>query len=345
MPFKFNPTTSQLDLVNASTLPAGSDTQIQFNDAGAFGGNSNFVFDKVKKSVGIGISSPTIGGLQVTTGSQFTTIPANTSSVGIIDSSTGWYGNGFLFSNIENNAFGMVFSGDIAYFGKVTNVSQVPYFVIDNFNRGVGVGYVGSTPFNGLVVKGRLGVGVSSPNAKLHVVGSEDQQQLIVMAYSAQTTNLQEWQNVSADILIKFDANGGAVFNEQGNDADFRVEGDTNASMLFVDASTDRVGIGTATPNSKLQVVGSFSAGYVAKTADYTLDVTDYTVDCTGSFTITLPTAVGITGRLYNVKNSGTGTITVATTSSQTIDGLTTQSVPAGSSMEVQSTNTNWIIL
>ena len=50
---------------------------------------------------------------------------------------------------------------------------------------------------------------------------------------------------------------GAAVFNEAGADKDFRVEGDTDANLLFVDASTDRVGIGTNTPTVKLDVVGA----------------------------------------------------------------------------------------
>ena len=47
------------------------------------------------------------------------------------------------------------------------------------------------------------------------------------------------------------------VFNDAGNDYDFRIEGDTNANLFFVDASTDRVGIGTSSPSTPLHVVGS----------------------------------------------------------------------------------------
>ena len=47
------------------------------------------------------------------------------------------------------------------------------------------------------------------------------------------------------------------TINEDGADVDFRVEGDTDANLLFVDASTDRVGIGTSSPNYKLVVQGS----------------------------------------------------------------------------------------
>lgn len=50
---------------------------------------------------------------------------------------------------------------------------------------------------------------------------------------------------------------GGFVANDLGADADFRVEGDTEQNLLFVDASTDRVGIGTATPRSDLEIQSS----------------------------------------------------------------------------------------
>ena len=36
--------------------------------------------------------------------------------------------------------------------------------------------------------------------------------------------------------------------DENGADVDFRVEGDTNANLLFADASTNRIGIATSTP-------------------------------------------------------------------------------------------------
>jgi len=42
--------------------------------------------------------------------------------------------------------------------------------------------------------------------------------------------------------------NTSAVFNESGGNNDFRVEGDTDTDLLFVDASTDRVGVSTNTP-------------------------------------------------------------------------------------------------
>jgi hypothetical protein len=60
---------------------------------------------------------------------------------------------------------------------------------------------------------------------------------------------------------IRLNADGSAVFNERGVDADFRVASDTNANMLFVDADVNRVGIGTAAPTQALGVNGSIQTG------------------------------------------------------------------------------------
>jgi len=48
-----------------------------------------------------------------------------------------------------------------------------------------------------------------------------------------------------------------SCFNEAGDDIDFRVEGDTDASLFFIDASTDRVGIKTQLPQSDFEVLGT----------------------------------------------------------------------------------------
>jgi hypothetical protein len=60
------------------------------------------------------------------------------------------------------------------------------------------------------------------------------------------------------------------VVNESGLDQDFRVEGDTLANLVFVDASTDRVGVNTATPATLLDVNGTVTGGKFAPTANTT---------------------------------------------------------------------------
>lgn len=103
-------------------------------------------------------------------------------------------------------------------------------------------------------------------------------------------------------------------------------------------------GFNTLLPTSTVSVAGSFEASYVAKTADYTATDLDYTIHFTsGTDTFTLPTAVGCTGRIYVVKNTTGGNLTLATTSSQTIDGAAPGTLANGAAAQFQSTGANWI--
>lgn len=107
---------------------------------------------------------------------------------------------------------------------------------------------------------------------------------------------------------------------------------------------------GTVTDNNdgtySVSGISSFVTAYRAITANRTLDSTDHLINCTsGTFTVTLPTAVGIQGREYIIKNSGTGTITLATTSSQTIDDETTQTLLENYCIVVVSDGSNWMII
>ena len=95
---------------------------------------------------------------------------------------------------------------------------------------------------------------------------------------------------------------------------------------------------------------GGVMFGYVAKTGTYTATSNDYTINCTsGTFTVTLPTAVSKAGQIYVVTNSGAGTITIATTSSQTFANVTatptTLTMATVGSRTVQSDGANWLLL
>jgi hypothetical protein len=110
-------------------------------------------------------------------------------------------------------------------------------------------------------------------------------------------TRAELFQNVPAASFA-----GANVFNDAGADVDQRIEGDTDANLVFVDASTDRVGIGTATPTAKLQVNGSFAlAAPVTVTTDYTVAAgVTFIISNRGSSpnTITLPAAASSAGRI-----------------------------------------------
>ena len=104
---------------------------------------------------------------------------------------------------------------------------------------------------------------------------------------------------------------------------------------------------GASTPTSFLQAFRSFALAYRSTATGITLDDSYGSVEVTATGqTITLPTAVGITGRIYTIKLTASGTGTVATTSSQNIDGSTTYSLSAQYKyVTVQSNGTGWIII
>jgi len=97
---------------------------------------------------------------------------------------------------------------------------------------------------------------------------------------------------------------------------------------------------------------------YAEKSANYSIVATDYTINVTSnSPTITLPNSqalnsstgsftnasAGAMGKIYIIKNSGVGTVTIATTSSQLIDGSAPGTLATGASIKVQSTGSGWI--
>jgi hypothetical protein len=115
------------------------------------------------------------------------------------------------------------------------------------------------------------------------------------------------------------------------------------AQRMEIFASGD-VSINSTSDVALLNINGSLAHKIVPITATYSIGANDYIVTATsGTFTTTLPTAVGITGRTYIVKNYGTGTVTLGTTSSQTIDGATTQTLSTQySGYQVTSDGSNW---
>lgn len=91
----------------------------------------------------------------------------------------------------------------------------------------------------------------------------------------------------------------------------------TAAEVGALEFLTDRITF-TGTTNTTRKDLADFI--YRGITALRTLDGSDEFVNCTsGTFAVTLPTAVGFT-KQYIIKNSGSGVITLNTTSSQTID-------------------------
>jgi hypothetical protein len=131
----------------------------------------------------------------------------------------------------------------------------------------------------------RVGINSGAPQYKLHVVGGNGDQlwldnagEQFTQQYWANTgtvkggiwldnTNskfeIYGYGSIGTTIYsntaerVHFKSTGEAVFNDTGNDYDFRVESDLQTHMLFVDASTNRVGINTSSPSQALHVTGN----------------------------------------------------------------------------------------
>jgi hypothetical protein len=111
-----------------------------------------------------------------------------------------------------------------------------------------------------------------------------------------------------------------------------------NTSITNVNTS------GTFKSNGLISNIVSKTSAYSALTSDEIVIVDAIT----SAFTITLPTAVGVTGQIYTIKriNSGGNAVTVGTTSLQTIDGATTYALSAQYKyLKVASDGANWIII
>ena len=67
--------------------------------------------------------------------------------------------------------------------------------------------------------------------------------------------------NGTLDVAGAVSLDGGAfVFNNTGADKNFTIKSDDDAANFFSDGGEDRIGIGTATPSTKLDVVGGIKA-------------------------------------------------------------------------------------
>ncbi|WP_027374033.1 hypothetical protein [Chryseobacterium sp. UNC8MFCol] len=116
-------------------------------------------------------------------------------------------------------------------------------------------------------------------------------------------------------------------------------------SPAIVFSQAGNVGINTANPGSTMDISGSLAANYnMINTNSYNLTSSDFHVSYNGSSdaVFTLPSAIsGIgnyKGRIYRIKNNTNFSITVNSTSPETINGNPNVIVSANQSIELIST-------
>ena len=229
-----------------------------------------------------------------------------------------------------------------------------------------------------LVVSGsKVGIGTASPDHTLTLNAASDGDACFIQFKEGEADRAKVGINTSNNLLfhnqytnkhIVFKVNDQGTTREglridgavpevvvnEGSESlvDFRVEGDGQTHMLFVDGANDRVGISTGTPNSGLQIDNSVAFAARAVTQDHTVTAGDHTMFVNASannITVTLPTAANIVGRQYIIKRvdsgGGSTSVTIATNGSETIEGAASMTLADQRSIIIQSDNNNWWIM
>lgn len=104
---------------------------------------------------------------------------------------------------------------------------------------------------------------------------------------------------------------------------------------------------GITNVHGSLGIYGGIKLSIATKSTSYNITTQDNVIVHTGSsgHTFTLPTAIGATGQTFSIKNSGSSTLTLNTTSSQTIfttSAVTSVTLQIGDVYVVISDGANW---
>jgi hypothetical protein len=188
---------------------------------------------------------------------------------------------------------------------------------------------------------GVVGIGISTPRAGYRAsVGSPG---LWVDATSG-SNGLQVERASNLYINLNIDSTRGFVSTASSQPLVFQ----QGASEVMRLHSNGNVGVSTANPSSTLDVNGSLATAVSVVTGNTTLGAAHSVVlaNSASNLTVTLPSAAGITGRSYTIKNISTGKVTVAAVSSQVIDDVANYTL--GSRWEflhVVSNGSGWTIL
>lgn len=130
------------------------------------------------------------------------------------------------------------------------------------------------------------------------------------------------------------DSVGGRTHRDMHNDLGDAVE------AVQAELGTDPAG-SYSTVKARLDAL----VAYAAKTGTYTATVSDHTLNVTsGTFTLSLPAATTCAGQTLQVKNSGTGVVTLDGNSSETVEGVATYPIGPGCYVAITSTGSAWIL-
>jgi hypothetical protein len=221
---------------------------------------------------------------------------------------------------------------------------------------------------NGFISKGDSIVSgsLSGETLNLTTTPSNDNSQTQVLVRN-NTTGLVEYRDAST-FSGASDTNTFVTGFTYNNNNTFTISDNLGSAFTATINQVSGLTVNGKVITTQLQVTSSPTSGYVL-TSDASGNATwqaagggttlrnvgttstfatdNETINCTGNtFTVNLPTAVGIQGTTYTLVNSGTGVITLDANGTETINGsltidLSTQYI----SRTVQSDGANWIVI
>jgi len=124
--------------------------------------------------------------------------------------------------------------------------------------------------------------------------------------------------------------------------ADSAFRADTSGSIMYANNTP----VAKCNSDETFENFGGRRKRIDEETGTATLLLSQHIINVTANtFTITLPSAVSITGQEYIIKNSGSGVVTLDGDGTETIDGAATLVLNQYDSYTLVSTGANWIII
>jgi len=262
--------------VNSNSVSLGGSVTLDTDDIGE--GSSNLYFTNARAQGAIsGGTGVTVSGGAISIGQDVAT--SSTPTFGNI-TTTGYIAGPATFTidpaAVGDNTGTVVIAGDLQVDGTTTTINSTTVN-IDDLNIQLATGAINAAAANG------AGITVDGASATITYDGTNDEWDFnkdikILGPTNANGPRFYMMEDSNNGAFIKYDGStnegelGGltsssentvmtwsrsaskVVFNENSLDMDFRVESNGNANMLFIDGGNNKVGIGTDSPDTLLEL-------------------------------------------------------------------------------------------
>lgn len=235
-----------------STNPGGADTNVQYNASGAFGGEAGLRWDRTNNRLGVNSTSYDAAPTSPTYGIHVKGSAADSWQHTVL--AVEKVGLGSTDSGAESVLLALSGSGpSAALSARQAGAAWASYTYNGLLAQGNSVALEAQTGTGPLVISNRaldrIFIGANNGGARFGVI-VDTANNVVVGSNGGTSTGA-----VTATAMLEVRGDDAAlpalIVNETGSaTGDTRIEGDTNAYLLFADASADAVGIGTSTPTA-----------------------------------------------------------------------------------------------